>query len=312
MTCRDEDRRTSHRSNPTSAPEDGRRGHVAEGGLQDEAQADRERGVPEDGRHHRVARRHAGDLVEAPEALGRRHLTPLRLAHEMVEGRDLVEPGGGAERGRDLEGSRLAPAHRDHHEGREGADPRARRRRRRSRRARAVAAPRRPARRPRSARRRAGPRRPGGHRDRHVPRRSRPADRTGPVRSPRRIGGTDDRALRARRPRTLSVRQAAFIGVGRHGRRGHLLAPRRGGRGGGSGGVAVVPDRRCRRHPAGLLVREARVPLPVGRWAARVRDPGLRRRARGRGGGLVAPVRQRHRHRHGRGVVRQLRQHGGG
>ena len=34
-----------------------------------------------------------GDLVEPPEALGRRHLPPLRLAHELVERGDLVEPG---------------------------------------------------------------------------------------------------------------------------------------------------------------------------------------------------------------------------
>ena len=121
-TCRERRPADEPTQQPDQPAQDGRRRHVTGGGLQDEAQAHRERRVPEDGRHHRVARRHAGDLVEALEALGRRNLTSLRLAHELVERRDLVEPGGSAERGRDLEGSRLAPAHRDHHEGGEGAD----------------------------------------------------------------------------------------------------------------------------------------------------------------------------------------------
>ena len=65
-----------------------------------------------------------------------------------------------------------------------------------------------------------------------------------------------------------------------------------------------------RRRAAGLLVRQVRRPLPVGRRAARVRRPRLRQRARDRRHRLAAPGRQRDHHRHGGGVVRQLRQRG--
>ena len=106
----------------------------------------------------------------------------------------------------------------------------------------------------------------------------------------------------------LNVRQAAFIGVGAMVGAGHLRAARRGRRGRRRGGLDLVPARRCRRRPAGLLVRQVRRPLPVGGRAARVRRPRLRRRPRHRRHRLADPRGQRHRHRHGRGVVRQLRE----
>ena len=97
----------------------------------------------------------------------------------------------------------------------------------------------------------------------------------------------------------------------RDGRRRDLRPARRGWRGGGCRCLAVVPARRRGRRPAGLLVRQVRCPVPVGRWPARVRRAWVRRRPRHRSHRLVDPGRQRHRHGHGRSVVRQLCRLGG-
>ena len=68
----------------------------------------------------------------------------------------------------------------------------------------------------------------------------------------------------------------------RHGlddRRGHLRAPRRGRNGRRRGGLAVLSDRRRRRRPARLRLREARYALPELRRADHVPAGGFRRGA---------------------------------
>ena len=66
----------------------------------------------------------------------------------------------------------------------------------------------------------------------------------------------------------LTVRQAAFIGVGAMVGAGIFALLGAAGEVAGAGGVAVVPDRRGHRGIAGLFVRETGRPLPVGRGAA--------------------------------------------
>ena len=110
--------------------------------------------------------------------------------------------------------------------------------------------------------------------------------------------------------RSLSVRQAAFIGVGAMVGAGIfalLGCCRRGGR---CSGLDLVPPRRRRRRTAGLLVRQVRGPVPLGRRLPRVRHPGLGRGPLHRRPRLAAARGQRDHHRDGRGLLRQLRQRG--
>ena len=93
-----------------------------------------------------------------------------------------------------------------------------------------------------------------------------------------------------------------------HGGGRDLRAAGRCRRGGGLGRLDLVPDRGWRRRPAGLLVRQVRGPVPLGR-----RVPGVRRPGMGRGPlhgrtRVVAARGQRDHHRDGRRLLRQLRQ----
>ena len=110
--------------------------------------------------------------------------------------------------------------------------------------------------------------------------------------------------------RYISTQQAAFIGVGAMVGAGIFSLLGAAGEVAGRCRLAVVPARRRHRRAAGLLVRQARRQLPVGRRPARVRQPGLRRRPRRDGGRLADLLAQRHRHGDGRRLVRELRQLG--
>jgi hypothetical protein len=77
--------------------------------------------------------------------------------------------------------------------------------------------------------------------------------------------------------RYYSVRQAAFIGVGAMVGAGIFALLGAAGEVAG-GGVAVVPDRRGRRGLAGLFLRQAGRPVPVGRGPAGVRGEEHRQR----------------------------------
>ena len=113
-------------------------------------------------------------------------------------------------------------------------------------------------------------------------------------------------AWRARRARTDGssgrVHRCRLDG----GRR-DLLAARRGGRGRGRRGVALLHARRRRRDPAGLFVLEDGSPLPLGGRDDRVRAPRVWRRAHHRDLRLDGSGHERGGHEHGRRVVRQLR-----
>ena len=111
-----------------------------------------------------------------------------------------------------------------------------------------------------------------------------------------------------RRLREMSVRGAAFLGIGAMVGAGHLRAARRGRRRRGLGRLALVPARRRRRVAARLHRRQARRPLPVLGRAVRLPDAGLRERAAGRHR-LLARLLRRDRDRllDGRGLLRELR-----
>ena len=103
------------------------------------------------------------------------------------------------------------------------------------------------------------------------------------------------------------VRAAGGVHRGRlHGRCRDLRAPGRRGRGGRLGGVDLVPPRRRCRRPAGLLLREARSAVPLGRRVPGVRRPGWGRGPLHRRPGVAAARGQRDHHRDGGGVLRQL------
>ena len=111
-------------------------------------------------------------------------------------------------------------------------------------------------------------------------------------------------------PTHLSVRQAAFIGVGAMVGAGIFSLLGAAGEVAGAavwisfllaGGVAMLQ---------GYSFAKFGARYPVGRRAARVRRPRVRRRPHHRRHRLAGPRRQRHRHRHGGGVVRQLRERG--
>ena len=138
----------------------------------------------------------------------------------------------------------------------------------------------------------------------------------GRIRRQVQIGSRNDGEPRSRRPRRPRRRRREEVPVGAPGRvhrcrgdggGGDLRAAGRGRRGGRGGGVAVVPDRRGRRGTAGVLVREAGRPVPVGRGAAGVRGEIDRQRPFHRGHRVADLYGQRHRDGDGGGVVRELR-----
>lgn len=113
-------------------------------------------------------------------------------------------------------------------------------------------------------------------------------------------------AVNGRASRKLTVRQAAFIGVGATVGAGIFSLLGAAGEGCRHGRLAVVPDRGRDRPAAGILLRQVRRPLPLGGRPARVRRAGTRQRPPHRHHRVADPGRQRHRHRHGRGLVRKL------
>ena len=66
---------------------------VARGRMEDQRDPDREHRVPEHARHVTEPVAHPPDRVEPLDAGGRCDLAPLRLARELVDGRDLIEAG---------------------------------------------------------------------------------------------------------------------------------------------------------------------------------------------------------------------------
>ena len=85
--------RPSRRRTPTSAPSMPAARTSRAGGMEDERDPDRERGVPEQARHGSEAVAHRADLLEPRDPCRRRDQRLLGLLGEHVDGRDLIEPG---------------------------------------------------------------------------------------------------------------------------------------------------------------------------------------------------------------------------